>query len=187
MYNYTEYIYKKVIDLKKIALVINFDKENADENDSFSMLYKPYSYDNWAGSPEALVDINIVNTSKDDRTSYFINNLKYLHLTIDYRFMYLVLLNQRFSSIKLISNISKGSNYTLNAIRRINSEVVTLKNSFSFRVISDDRIYQNLYSRMCQILDVENLIKDLEESEEQLAILQNMSAAKSEKMASEFV
>ena len=29
MYNYTEYIYKKVIDLKRIALVINFDKENA--------------------------------------------------------------------------------------------------------------------------------------------------------------
>ena len=29
MYNYTEYSYKKVIDLKKIALVINFDKENA--------------------------------------------------------------------------------------------------------------------------------------------------------------
>lgn len=29
MYNYTKHIYKKVIDLKKIALVINFDKENA--------------------------------------------------------------------------------------------------------------------------------------------------------------
>ncbi len=29
MYNYTEYVYKRVIDLKKIALVINFDKENA--------------------------------------------------------------------------------------------------------------------------------------------------------------
>lgn len=29
MYNYTEYTYKRVIDLKKIALVINFDKENA--------------------------------------------------------------------------------------------------------------------------------------------------------------
>ena len=47
--------------------------------------------------------------------------------------------------------------------------------------------YQNVYSRMCGILDIENLIKDLEESEEQLAILQNMSAAKSEKMASEFL
>jgi hypothetical protein len=165
------------LNLLKWNYDTNFDDENMEENDSCSMLYKPYAYDNWGGSIEALANVSVVDSSKDDRVAYFVNNYKYSQLTNDYRFLYLVLLNQRFSSIKLISNISQGCNYTLNEIKRINCEVVNLKNAFSYRVISDDRIYQNVYSRMCGILDIENLIKDLEESEEQLAILQNMSAA----------
>lgn len=69
-------------------------------------------------------------------------------------------------------------------IEKLNRHIVQLKAVFSFNVISDDKIFQNVYSRMCHILEIEHLLADLIDNEGQMQVLQNAAVAKSEKLSS---
>lgn len=166
----------------------NYDRRFADgESDmgSFDMEYKPYFYDFWAGSQEGFV--NIVTEVDDEGTNYFINNYKYLQLNGDYRFLYLMLLNQRYTAIHYIKQIAEADMHAQKEIDEHSEQIVALKTQFSFRVISNDKIYQNIYTRLYDILDIDELLKDLQDNEAQLAVLQNASAARSDKMTSKFL
>lgn len=145
----------------------------------YDMTYKPYSYDMWAGSQEGLV--NIVMNGANDTSDYYIREFKYKHLTIDYRFLYLMLLNQRFASIKYIQHISEGNNLTSKALDELRKNIIRLKTEFSFKVVSNDPIFQNVYSKMYNVLEIDNLLVDIRENEEQVAFYHGMSSAKRER------
>ena len=166
----------------------NYDRRFAEgENDcgDFDMEYTPYSYDRWAGSQEGFV--NLVSQTDEEGASYFIEKYKYLQLNTDYRFLYLLLLNQRYTAIHYIARIAAADMRSQKEIDTLNERIVELKTQFSFRVISNDKIYQNIYSRLYEILDIDDLLKDLQDNEAQLTVLQNAGAARSDKMASKFL
>ena len=71
----------------------------------YDMAYCPYEYDQWGGSPEGLVNINY--DSGNESADYFMQNYKVSHLSVDYYFLYLILLNQKFSAIQYILMISE--------------------------------------------------------------------------------
>ena len=57
---------------------------------------------------------------------------------------------------------------SLKHVQKIYEKVVSLKNRFTFRVISDDANMQLIYNDMYEILEIESLLKDLDESGEKL-------------------
>lgn len=134
----------------------------------YDFKYQPYKGDYWSGSQEGLVSYSFETGEGSD---WFLNNFKYRQLSKDYRFMYLMLLNQRFASILYIKQIAEAGNR--NILKKLNKKIVDLKTAYSFRVISNDMIYQNVYSRMYKVLDIDVLLEDLKDNEEQMSIQYN--------------
>lgn len=151
----------------------------------YDMIYKPYSNDHWGGSTEGLV--NISYDTDPDEENYFLRNYKEEHLSVDYYFMYLLLLNQRFSAIQYILEIAEGADSGKNEMETINKRIVRLKTVFSFRIISDDQIFQNVYAKMYKVLDIDCLLEDIRDNENQSELLMNISSAKVEKRSNQFL
>ena len=153
------------------------------ENDGdYDMIYRPYSHDYWAGSQEGL--INYYHLSGDDSTDSFSEQYKYDHIANNYAFMYLMLLNQRFGAIQLISEITKYENCTKSEKMALNKKIVQLKTTFSFKIVSDDQLYQNVYNRMYDLLDIDRLLDDIRDNEQQAEIIRNCEALEQEKLTS---
>ncbi len=151
----------------------------------YDMTYEPYSYDRWAGSQEGLV--NIFNYTGEESTDRFLAKYKPLHLSQNYLFMYLVLLNQRFSAVRYLDKISQFSKYTRKEKEKLNVKIFQLKTVFSFSVVSDDQLYQNLYTKMYGLLDIDRLLADIHDNEAQVETLQNHELLENEKMTSRFL
>ena len=136
--------------------------------DETDMVYMPYEYDWWAGSEEALVNISC--PTSDERTNRYIDQFKSIQLEKDYHFMYLLLLNQRYSAIRLIEQVAGGSR-DLKHIQEIAQRIVALKTNYAFRIVSGDMIYQEVYNRMYDILNIDNLLKDVEDNESRMEMV----------------
>ena len=149
------------------------------------MIFEPYDYDHWAGSQEGLV--NIFQLTENEATNSFLTKYKPVHLAVDYRFMYLVLLNQRFSAIAYLEKIPLLRSCSRKDRERIHFMTSVLKTTFSFSVVSDDQLYQTIYTRMYAILGIDRLLADIRDNEEQIEILQNHELLHTEKMTSAFL
>lgn len=149
---------------------------------SKDMLYTPYDYSYWSGSPEGLA--NVVIESGNPK---FINGFMYSQILVDYHFMYLILLNQRFSLLSYIDRVARVSGKekgARKALTEINAESMRFKARLSFRVISDDLLFQTIYSNMYEILGIEELIKDTVENENQALSLLEQDNEKRETLVS---
>lgn len=133
------------------------------EEDAYGFSYSPYAYDYWGGCQEGLV--NVVRL--DEGKNLFIDRYKYRQLMRDYRFMYLLLLNQRFASVQYVEQISVETECNLDEVA---ARIIRLKTVYSFRVISNDMLYQNIYRKMYQLLEIDALLEDLQDNEEKVAL-----------------
>ena len=149
---------------------------NADKS-KYDMTYKPFDYTHWGGCQEGIVCIS--KLTGNQKTDSFITSYQYDHLVNDYRFMYLLLLNQRYSAIKYINQIAIADDKK--SVEELNRKIIDLKTKYTFHVISDEMIYQNVYSQMYSILEIDKLLCDIEENGDKLTTIQNEGAAKSEK------
>lgn len=178
------YLYEQ-LNLLKRSYNSNFKNKSHAGSSEYDMIYEPYDYDKWGGSQEALVNI-VCETGQQD-TDFFVNNYKYEHLYNDYHFLYLLLLNQRFSAVHYIAQIAESEKLSPREFDKLNKRVVQLKTSYSFRVVSNDQFYQNVYSKMYKILDIDFLLDDIQDNESQMAVLQSAHSVKTEKMTSKFL
>ena len=151
----------------------------------YDIIYEPYSYDRWGGSQEGIV--NIFNYTGEESTDRFLRNYKPVHLDQNYWFLYIVLLNQRFSTIRYLDKISQMSKYRRKEKEKLSHKIFKLKTVFSFSVVSDDQLYQNLYSKLYELLDIDRLLADIHDNEEQVEMLQNHEILESEKRTSAFL
>ena len=151
--------------LHRLSRNYNFSFASALDESEHDLIYKPYSYDIWCGSPDAMA--NVVLYEDKDRNLNFINGHKYDQILSDHHFMYLFLLNQRFSLLKYLSAVSENDTGSRKSLDNIIKESVKFKTTFSFRVVSDDLLYQSIYSKMYHILSLDQLIEDTLENEKQ--------------------
>ncbi len=172
------------VRLRRLGRSYNESFLNIAESD-YDMVYMPSANDYWGGSSEGLV--NLTYDCKNDDSDYYLHSIKPSHLSVDYYFLYLLLLNQRFAAVEYINKVSTACVDNLKEIEELNKRIIKLKTVFSFNVISDDRIFQNVYSKMYSVLEIEHLLADVIESEGQLEILQNLSSAKADKLSSKFL
>ena len=151
-----------------------YDEENFSEDISrYDFRYSPYQADKWSGSQEALTNLNY--ESEDPKQDYFLNNHKYDHLSNDYHFLFLIILNQRFAAIRYLEQIVESREHDSEQIMELNQKIVRLQTVFTLRVISNDMLCQNVYSRMYDIMDIDNLMTDLKDNEQQVQILREQT------------
>ena len=153
--------------------------------EDFDMLFEPYKYDHWAGSQEGLV--NIFHLTESTSTNSFLTKYKPKHLAVDYRFLYLVLLNQRFSAIVYLGKIPFIRSYTRKHREKMNMLTSSLKTLFSFSIVSDDQLFQTIYAKMYSIMGIDRLLADIRDNEEQIELLQNHEMLNAEKKTSVFL
>lgn len=176
-------------DLSRQLLLLSRNYNNVftdfSQESEYDMIYEPYHYDHWAGSPEGLINVTV--KTGDHNTDFFLENFKSSHLAVDFHFLYLMLLNQRFSAIQYIHKISSLSNGTQKELEALNARIVKLKTVFSFKIVSDDQIFQNVYTKMYSTLDIDRLLEDIKDNEAQMKQLLSISSVKTDKLSSKFL
>ena len=133
----------------------------------YDMIYEAGEGDYWCGSPEGLA--NIVYDYKDhkpgDPDDYYLHRLKPESMENDYYFMYLLLLNQKYAAVQYINTVSLSLERSFADVEDLSRRIVQLKNMFSFNVISDDSVVQNVYSKMYRIMEIKSLLDDVIDNE----------------------
>ncbi len=167
------------LNLLKRTYSSGFADGRNSENDP-DMIYRPYAYDNWAGSQEGLVNIVTDAGPGNTQANFYLKNYLYENLTSDYRMLYLLLLDQRFCALKCIADIASTDDKETKRLEHLEKMIIRLKTEFSFRVLSDDMQYQNIYSMMYEILNIDSLLTDIHENESRMAALKSAEMAKTE-------
>ena len=158
-------------------LKINLD--SSDLNGEYDFSYKANAQDWWAGSSGSLVNISI-ETGNDESDKY-IKTQKMGHLLRDYRMLYLILLNQRYSALYYINEAAKNDQQSLEYFQLLGHKIAKLKTTYSFQLISDDRNYQYLYAKLYRILKIDLLLQDLEDNKERLLLLRGEETEKTDR------
>lgn len=155
---------------------------------AYDVVYKVSDGDYWAGSPEGLVNIVYdYQNSLQAKTDYYLHTLKPQRLQLDYYFMYLLLLNQKYSSVEYIRMVSLSVDSNTRAVESLNKRIIQLKNTFSFNVISDDSVIQNVYSKMYSVLEIRNLLEDVIENESQMELLQKAKHMNDDRLSNKYL
>ena len=162
----------------------SFVYEEGNDFGHYDMTYAPYEYMAFGGCQEGFAAV--CHDTGIAGTDYFINEIFYNQLVSDYHYLYLVLLNQRFSEMKYIEEIACSED-TKELVEQISKKIIHLKTRYSFHVVSDDYIYQNIYSKMYEILDIDKLFLDIEENGDRLALVQNNDSVETEKENNRFL
>ena len=176
----SEYERDRLLFYLKRSYSIDFAYDTHNDCGKYDMVYAPYDYMVFGGSQEGVVAL----FRKTD--IYFMEKLFPEQLKNDYHYMYLILLNQRFSEIKYVEEIALTED-AVDLVESISRKIVHLKTRYSFHVVSDDYIYQNLYSKMYDIFDIDKLFLDIEENGDRLALAQSNDSADREKKTNDFL
>jgi hypothetical protein len=155
---------------------------------AYDMTYEAGAGDYWSGCSEGLANIVYdFRSDKSTKSDYYLHNLKLQRLQTDYYFMYLLLLNQKYAAVEYIRMVSQSLEGNTKAVESLNKRIVLLKNTFSFNVISDDSIVQNIYSKMYAVLDIRNLLEDVIENEKQLEFLQKAKHMNDDRLSNKYL
>lgn len=155
---------------------------------NYDMMYEAGNGDYWCGCPEGLANVVYdFRHSRDQKSDYYLHTLKPQCLQTDYYFMYLLLLNQKYSSVEYIRMVSQSLDGNTKEVESLNRRIVQLKNTFSFNVISDDSVIQNIYSKMFSVLEIRNLLADVIENEKQMELIQNAKHMKDDRLSNKYL
>lgn len=155
---------------------------------AYDMLYEAGIGDYWSGCSAGLANVVYdFRSEPGDKSDYYLHNLKPQSLETDYYFMYLLLLNQKYSAIEYIRKVSESLDSNTKAVEALNRRIVMLKNTFSFNVVSDDSIVQNIYSKMYSVLEIRNLLEDVIENEAQMELLQKAKHMQDDRLSNKYL
>ncbi len=143
------------------------NKEKYEEK--YNLAYSTSTEHHWGGTQDGIVCLSV------NPFTFF-----YRQLCSDYHFMYLILLNHRFTSLQYVYELSK-ENSRFEEIEKMHEKIVRLKAQYTFRIISDDRVIQNIYHELFQVLELDELAKDIEEENERIIQLKQSELIKHEK------
>jgi hypothetical protein len=153
---------------------------------AYDMTYGASRQDHWSGCTEGLANV-LYDCADTSENAYYLHELKPQHLAVDYYFMYLLLLNQKYTAIEYIQMVATAMEGTHKEVEKLNRRIVMLKNTFSFNVISDDRVFQNIYAKMYGVLEIKNLLADVIENEGQMEFLLEAQHIQADRRASKYL
>lgn len=157
--------FKMISDEQKFRLRNSYDAsfkyiENDFTHSNFE--YTPFPYIYWGASQNTLV---CLTENRDPENRIFLQEVFPINIENDYLFMYILTLHQRYSSFAFMFDVSRYKNND-RKITEINRNITKFQLESSFYVISDERVYQNLYSMLRETMDIESLFQDIKEINE---------------------
>ena len=96
--------------------------------------------------------------------------------------MYLLTLHKRYSSFAFMFDISKYKDND-KKIAEINRDITKFQLESSFYMVSDERVYQDLYSMLRKTMDIEILFRDIKEINERFKNIRDDYNNKRERVA----
>ncbi len=174
----------RLLFLLKRSYTTDFSYDGQGDSGDYDMTYLPYDYMAFGGCQEGFAAL--CRDADNEGANYFINEYFARQLSEDYHYLYLILLNQRFSGMRYIAEIATTDD-TRELVEQVSRKIIHLKTRYSFHAVSDDYIYQNIYSKMYTILDIDKLFLDIEENSDRLSLVQSNENAETEKDNNNFL
>ena len=121
-------------------------------NSDYDMEFSSNKFSTWVGSPNSLT---CVLEEENDFTSYTQSNIEN-----DYLCLYLTLQNQRHTLLSFMEDMVNNRNKP-NKLVKIYQALNKFKIAESFKTVSNEYAYQNIYEHMYEILDIDKLTEDI--------------------------
>ena len=122
------------------------------EKSKYDMLFSPRPNVTWIGNPSTLT---CLIKADDDSTKHSTSNLQN-----DYLCLFLTLLNQRHTLLSFMTDMVRYKNDS-GKLLKIQDKLNAFKLAESFKTVSNEYAYQNIYDRMYAILDIDTLMADI--------------------------
>ena len=139
--------------------------------------FQPYTYIHWGGCQDGICciyyDIN-------DFTSNDING----KLQNDYYFMYLILLNQKYTLLSLLNQMMECKKAVTEEWRRIQRKLIIYQMEYSFRIVSDEMTYHRIYGDMRKVLSINELENDIKDISDRMYTLINEEQREKDEISS---
>lgn len=121
-------------------------------NSNYDMSFSPKPNAIWVGSPNTLTCL----LEAEDFSSKFLTK----NIENDYLCLFLTLQNQRHTLLSLMTDMVIFKNKPRKLLQ-IQKKLNDFKLAESFKTVSDEYSYQNIYEQMYNILDIDNLMVDI--------------------------
>lgn len=134
-----------------------FSEERIKNSGEIDMIFEPTESINWFGNQRNLVCVCDSSVKNDSQSKYISNNV-----CQNYLYLYLTLLNQRFTLLTYMTQLVEFKNEQKKLIE-INEKLARFRLIESFKIVSDEYTPQTIYSNMYRILDIDDLMNDINE------------------------
>lgn len=177
----SEYTSENIFALQRGVTRGFLRNDEANEESNVDLFYKPYKYIEWYGCQNVLCCLVKEFAANVEDNKNFVHNFLPISINNDYLCMYLILLNERYATMYLLSRLIDYRDSDYKTLYKIDDELNYFQINLSFNIVSNEMVYQNLYCKLYKIFNVDNLIKDVEESEKRLMLQRQKLSEKREK------
>ena len=122
------------------------------DNSNYDMRFSPKPNITWVGSPNTLT---CLLESEEFSSKHLTKNIEN-----DYLCLFLTLQNQRHTLLSLMTDMVIFKNQSRKLLQ-IQKKLNDFKLTESFKTVSNEYSYQNIYEQMYMILDIDNLMADI--------------------------
>ncbi len=160
---------RKAIDDKlfHFSHAYNSDYEyNQSYHDENFCCYHPYPYIHWGYCQNGIACVYY------DVNNFTSNNLNE-NIQNEYYFMYLVLLNQRYTILALISEMMSSRREIPGEWREIQKKLIEYQIEYSFHIVSDEMVYHRIYMDLRRILSIDELENELKDISDRMYMMKN--------------
>ena len=145
--------------------------DNFNENSDYDIIFQSNKFATWVGCPNTLT---CVLEEENKFTSYTRSNIEN-----DYLCLYLTLQNQRHSLLSFMTDMVNNRDKPRQLIK-IHNALNKFKLAESFKTVSNEHAFQNIYERMYLIQDIDKLTEDIND------VSANAAEQKSKRIESAF-
>lgn len=141
-------------------------KYNQSYRDNAFCCYHPYPYIHWGYCQDGITCVyHDINTFTSNDLNGKIQN--------DYYFMYLILLNQRYTVLDLISEMMNCRRDIPEEWRKIQRKLIDYRIEYSFHIVSDEMVYHKIYKDLRRILSIDELENELKDISDRMYMMMN--------------
>ena len=113
----------------------------------------------WGYSSGALACVTLCGQAMNNRRKFiniFAGNVK-----SNYRFMYLILLHQKYAYYLLLTRLGAGQDKDVEVLEDYKSQLETLRTNFAFSRVSEAAQYQQLYAKLSEEFKLADIDRDV--------------------------
>lgn len=113
----------------------------------------------WGYSSGALACVTLCGQAMNNRRKFI--NIFAENVKSNYRFMYLILLHQKYAYYLLLTRLGAGQDKDVEVLEDYKSQLETLRTNFAFSRVSEAAQYQQLYAKLSEEFKLADIDRDV--------------------------